>query len=1135
MRTFHLGIIAVCTIAPFSLLRGADEISETKAEAEIPAPEKSLKTLAVAPGLQVDIWAAEPLLANPVAFSFDEKGRCFVAETFRRRTSVPDIRKVMEWLPTELNFRSLEDRVAFMKRTFPENAARKPDSAHPDYNKDGQFDWRDFEVESERIELVEDRHGTGKADAATVYADGFNTVSTGIGAGVLARNGEVWYTCIPDLWKLGGVSDVAEHRTSLATGFGIHFVASGHDMHGVKMGPDGKIYWSVADCGGRVTTREGHVIDVADMGAVFRINPDGSDMELVAKGMRNPQSLAFNDLGDLFTGDNNADGGDKARWLHVVEGGEYGWRNGYQYLPELGVWNSEKLWELNTAQSASYLLPPVGHVAHGPAGIVYYPGTGLPDTYREHFFCADFPGGVRSFAVRPAGASYTLDNPGEVFLNNSPKEMSGKLLWNLYPSDAGFGTDGGVYVLDWVYGWEKTGKGRMFRVHDPVVDKSEVVLETKRLLAEGMDQRSEAETARLLGHVDQRVRLAAQFSLAARGAGGVAQLQQAAQRPAEPDSHTALLARLHALWGLGQAAHVNPAALDPVPALLKDMEAEVRAQSAKVLGDARRPGDEAAFEALLQDSAPRPRFFAAMGLAKLGNPKSVQSLLQALQRNTEGDAFLRHAYVYGLTLCASPDTLLAAAHDPSTEVRLGVLLALRRLHRAEVKMFLEDANPSVVREAARAIHDEFLDEDMLELASFATRPGLAAPVMRRAIDACYLVGSPGTAQTVAGIAVNSTMPEELRREALAALVRWNTAPGRDGILGTWRPPFGAVGGAMPARDAEAGASVAEPVVRSLLQSGPESLRHAAADAAGALTEHGVEAELVALAADKKAGGKSRAAALKALEAINSSKLEAALDLALAEKDSVLLAEARRLLLKLFPERAAAAAAAELENGSPGEQQAALKVLAVSKSPATDRQLADWLDRLNAGRVPAALQLDLLESAAKRNDPDVQQKLAAYERGRNSADPIALWRECLEGGDAKAGRQIFLEKAEAACVRCHKIAGAGGDVGPDLEHVGAKYTREYLLTSVVLPNAAIAPGFEMVALTMKDGSVVAGLLAKETAEELTLTPLGGGQPAVVKKAAIAERTTAPSPMPAGLGEVLGKRGLRDVVEFLSTLH
>jgi quinoprotein glucose dehydrogenase len=206
-------------------------------------------------------------------------------------------------------------------------------------------------------------------------------------------------------------------------------------MHGTKIGPDGRLYWTIADTGAHVTTKEGKVIDNPDSGAVFRCDPDGANMELFAYGLRNPQSLAFNDLGDLFTGDNNADGGDKARWTHVVEDGDYGWRIGWQFLPKLGPWNSEGMWHLDNNPTNLALLPPVGLIGHGPAGIAHYPGTGLPDGYADHFFYADFPGGVRSFALKPKGASYTVDNPNDVLQDNKPAQMTGKLLWNLYPSD----------------------------------------------------------------------------------------------------------------------------------------------------------------------------------------------------------------------------------------------------------------------------------------------------------------------------------------------------------------------------------------------------------------------------------------------------------------------------------------------------------------------------------------------------------------------------------------------------------------------------------------------------------------------------------------------------------------------------
>jgi quinoprotein glucose dehydrogenase len=88
--------------------------------------------------------------------------------------------------------------------------------------------------------------------------------------------------------------------------------------------------------------------------------------------------------------------------------------------------------------------------------------------------------------------------------------------------------------------------------------------------------------------------------------------------------------------------------------------------------------------------------------------------------------------------------------------------------------------------------------------------------------------------------------------------------------------------------------------------------------------------------------------------------------------------------------------------------------------------------------------------------------------------------------------------------------------------------------VVLPNADIAPGFENVLLTLKNGSLVAGIVSSENGSEITLSPVDGSKKVTVKKSDIGERTRAPSPMPEGLGEVLGKRDLRNVVEYLSTL-
>src|SRR6266705_199512 len=78
--------------------------------------ELAIKKFQVAPGLKVDLWAAEPMLANPVAFNFDERGRAFVCETFRLGGGVDDIRQIMDWLDEELASRSVDERLAEMKR-----------------------------------------------------------------------------------------------------------------------------------------------------------------------------------------------------------------------------------------------------------------------------------------------------------------------------------------------------------------------------------------------------------------------------------------------------------------------------------------------------------------------------------------------------------------------------------------------------------------------------------------------------------------------------------------------------------------------------------------------------------------------------------------------------------------------------------------------------------------------------------------------------------------------------------------------------------------------------------------------------------------------------------------------------------
>ncbi|MEA3212496.1 MAG: quinoprotein glucose dehydrogenase [Chthoniobacter sp.] len=1078
-------------------------------------PAEAARRLAVAPGLRADLWAAEPDLENPVSFSFDDGGRCFVAETFRRRSSSLDIRAHQPWLLDSLAMRSVSDRLAFLQKAFADPKTL-PFLGLVDRNGDGRLDWRDLAVESERLRLLEDRDGDGRADHSSVFAEGFNTAVTGLGAGVLAHGGDLFFTCLPDLWRLP--ADGAPRREALLSGFGVHITYSGHDLHGLIFGPDGKLYWTIGDSGARVTTKEGRVVDVADTGAVFRANPDGTECEVVMRGLRNPEELCFNDLGDLFTADNNADGGDLSRWVQVVEGGDAGWQIGWQGLPGLGAWISEKLWRPEAAQTALAQLPPLGTIGHGPAGIAYYPGTGLPEAWREHFFVCDFPGGVRTFQLHPHGASYTLDAPPHA-LNDNGYVLENKLAWGFYPTDVDFSVNGGIYLLDWVRDVEKPGKGRIFRLHDPATDAGALVEDTRRLLAAGMAGRDAAELSSLLGHADRRVRLAAQFALAQRR--DITALTRVASG-AGPR-----LARLHALWGLGQLGRMTPEALNSAIALIADADEEVRAQSAKMLGDARIAEAAPALIAALADPAPRVRFFAALALGKLRTPAAGPGLLTMLRENTPGDAFLRHAGVMGLAGCAGAPTLLAAAEDPSPAVRAGVLLALRRLAHPEVARFLRDSDPQLVLEAARAIYDTPIEAAMPQLGALTAQPDLPAPVALRAINACYHIGDSAAAGQLAALADRHGASEELRVEAVEALGQWNQALGRDRFLGLWRP--------LPvSRDSRAASTALVRVVSSLLaRSAGDRVRFATVTAVAFLKIQEAEIAMASIAGDPKASGALRAAALQTLAANSSSRTAAVLQAALSDADPALRARALELEARLRPDNAVEAASSALKTGSLAEKQNALRMLAVIDSKAADKLIGKWLDRYLVGDVPAALHLDLFEAAAQRGTPDLKGKLAGISVAR-AQGRLGPWRECLTGGDATRGRQIFCEKAEAGCLRCHKVRGLGGEVGPDLSAIGAARDRVAILKSIVFPNADLAPGFENVVLTLKNGQQLVGVVSAEDAASVTVRSHTDGTSATVAKTEVAQRSRLPSPMPEGLGAVLGKRDLRDVVEFLSGL-
>ncbi|MCF3648276.1 PVC-type heme-binding CxxCH protein [Synoicihabitans lomoniglobus] len=1066
-----------------------------------PAAERAISQFRAPENFEIKLWAAEPMLSNPVAFDFDEQGRLFVAETHRYRSSVLDIRGYMGMLENELAAETIEDRLRYTDAIFGEESAQ-------------------LAIETEVVRLIQDTDGDGVADDSRVFADGFNSKLDGIASGVLAHRGKVWFTNIPSLWQFDtdaeGTTETARHE--LLRGFGVRFGYTGHDLHGLILGPDGKLYFSIGDRSTNVTAPDGNHVKVLDQGAVFRANPDGSEMEVVATGLRNPQELAFDEYGDLLTGDNDCDNGDLERLVHVVEGGDYGWRVGYQFAPlgRAGPWMSDDLWKPDFPGRPAYLLPAVANIEDGPSGITYYPGTGFSSDYDQTLFITHFKGNVARSGVQ----AYKLERTGASFKVVSSEPF----IWGMLPTDVTFAPDGKFYFVDWVVGWPKSSMGRVYSMSPKNRPAAEVALsrEVTTLIGGGIQSAATPALLKLLAHRDQRVRTEAQFEIVERGAAHIPALQQMVADPQAPQ-----LARLHALWGLSQLQRVAPTALSTLAAALTDNDNEVRAQAAKVAGDLHQSTQYDALIAALRDSSPRVRFFAAQSLGKLDQSAAAPALLDLLRRNNNADLYIRHAATHALVQLDNRAALVAAEKDPSAAVRLGVILAYRHLDEPRIANFLTDADPYLVRETALAINDGPVK---------AARPALAAllgsgdlediPLQHRIINARHRLGRPQDAAALADFAARSDVPDELREEALYQLSTWPEPFQRDRLVGVYRP--------LPNRDAAPAMAALESQLSRLLDGTSDSLKRAVLTAALQLEASGTLPQIRAIVADATASGEVRAVALNVLDELGDSELITSVKRAGVSDSSELRMATLPILARLSPQEALPVLSRMAGSAHGTEQQAAFKAIAELDDPAAGELLIDALAQLRAGEIPYIAQFELLDAAEASTSPAVQSAVAELKaHWTATGDTLAPFRGALEGGDGRKGWRLFNQHPVLACTRCHKTNGEGGEAGPDLTTIAASQSAEYILESIIEPNAAIAPGFDVVAFTLKDGDFVAGTIAEETAERIVVWD-AMGEKQEINPANVVERAGAPSSMPPIFGLVLKRDELRDLMAFMRNL-
>ncbi len=1098
-----------------------------------PSPEVPGTSIPSESRLRIEADFKNQQVTSPTALTFDDQGRIYVSETHRFRFGVEDDRSNLYWYLDDLASKKTSDRLALHEKWKDKLSIAK------------------LTEKSEVIRRLSDTNGDGKIDESTVFADGFNDVLDGTGAGVFYYDGCLYFACIPKIYMLRpdkGDGKLPPERKVVEEGFGVRISLSGHDLNGFTLGPDGRIYGTVGDRGLNLITKEGVAYDYHNQGCVFRFEPDGSGFEIFHTGLRNPKEIAFDSLGNPFTVDNNSDQGDNSRIVYLVEGGDSGWQMEHQAMHtfhrEIGLkehppsrWMDEKMWEMENPTQPAFMLPPSALLTSGPSGFTYYPGVGFLENERNHFLITDYRGGaansgIWSFEMKPKGAGMEMTD-------------SRQFAWGIAATDVEYSWDGRVFITDFITGWSSHNDGRVLSLDagDKTYLASEAASAAK-IMKEGFEQRSSAELANLLKHSDYRIRLRAQIALTRKS--------DALKRFTEGTLSTNMNVRIHSIWGLGilsrrgssprpyadfasiPETHVLADAEKILISLLEDKNPEIRMQALRALGDSKGSVGDLPIGPLLLDESPRVKFFAAMLIGKRKMISYYGPICDLLRENNNRDVTLRHACIFALQNMATtmPTVLTALVTDESPAVRLAVTVALRRMNDIGVASFVNDADPKVADEAIRAICDNDMVDvrpQVCELLDHLDARSWTPFMLRRLIHNAYRVGRLTNAERLLKFARDSKQPLIDRQEAVRLLSNWTEPFPVDQLTGMWRP--------LEKRDPATIRPALIAAIPSLLKE-QDFMLSAALDW---VSEYELkipelsETTLQSLIKNPKLPADARSSALNLYIASQPSSLSSFLaEIAQDPSDEVVLT-ALSAIAKISPETAFPSLSAAVNSPNTSRAQKIWPLLANLKGSNVDDLFLEKITQLRSANGVSPTALELLAASKKRGGKIKQAATELEQFLAKNADPLAKWNPSLQGGDPISGASIFASHPASECMRCHRAEEghvAGGETAPNLAGVAKRHPDpSYFLQSMIEPSAVIAPGFGVVLIEFKNGATLTGNLIAETPDYVDVD--SSGKSLRVSRSDIATFTPPVSPMPA-MGGLLKPTEIRDLIAWLSQL-
>ena len=398
----------------------------------------------------------------------------------------------------------------------------------------------------------------------------------------------------------------ADRRVDLVTGLGPDVPGfsgiNDHVASGLRLGSDGFLYVAVGDKGiPHARGTDGATIRLHG-GGVVRVRPDGTGLEVVSTGERNPLSVALGDRDEVFTYGNDDD---SKQWpnslTHHIVGGHYGYP--YEFL-----------------QAPWRALPIVaGDLGGSGTQGVRLDEDGFSPRYRGNLAFCDW--GLQSvfrYELAPAGATFRL-------VRREPLMTRGDLA-DFRPFSIAIDADrSSLLVVDWAFpGWLAAGPrtGRLFRLRYDGDARDIAPKPGPRPAVE-----SPASTwLAALDHPSRTIRLEGQRRLASGGEAVLGEVRKLLVDPKAPAR-----ARIHALWTL------DAAGIEPPTSSLADPSADVRSESARRAGIRRIKGVAPALRGLLTDGDPVVRREAAIALGRVGSREDGPALLDSI---SDKDAFV---------------------------------------------------------------------------------------------------------------------------------------------------------------------------------------------------------------------------------------------------------------------------------------------------------------------------------------------------------------------------------------------------------------------------------------------------------------------------------------------------------------